>query len=68
MNCRSVFLTGTRPFDNMSFDAFKKVLDPKVVGTQLLDELFYETPLDFFIVFSSVVSPVQAPQSSPFFT
>ena len=43
-------------FDNMSYDAFAKVLKPKVLGSQLLDELFYDTPLDFFIFFSSATA------------
>ncbi|KAK3935596.1 hypothetical protein QBC46DRAFT_462003 [Diplogelasinospora grovesii] len=45
-------------FDNMSFEALAKVLHPKVTGAQLLDELFYDTPLDFFIVFSSLTGVV----------
>lgn len=45
-------------FDSMSFETLTKVLNPKVIGTQLLDELFYDTPLDFFIVFSSLTSIV----------
>ncbi|KGO39265.1 Acyl transferase/acyl hydrolase/lysophospholipase [Penicillium expansum] len=43
-------------FDNMSFTSFDKVLKPKVCGSQLLDELFYDTPLDFFIFFSSTTA------------
>ncbi|OAQ95890.1 hypothetical protein LLEC1_01631 [Akanthomyces lecanii] len=43
-------------FDNMSFESFDRVLKPKVRGSQLLDELFYDTPLDFFIFFSSATA------------
>ncbi|TWU75743.1 putative nrps-t1pks biosynthetic cluster [Metarhizium rileyi] len=43
-------------FENMSFESLTRVLKPKVLGTQLLDELFYNTPLDFFILFSSVAA------------
>ncbi|KAH9887118.1 hypothetical protein F4778DRAFT_786418 [Xylariomycetidae sp. FL2044] len=43
-------------FENMSFEDFKTVLDPKVKGTRLLDELFYDTPLDFFVVTSSLTA------------
>ncbi|KAF2175886.1 polyketide synthase PksB [Zopfia rhizophila CBS 207.26] len=43
-------------FDNMSYEAFTKVLSPKVLGSQLLDELFHDTPLDFFIFFSSTTA------------
>ncbi|KAF4416988.1 polyketide synthase [Fusarium acutatum] len=40
-------------FENMSYETFMKVLSPKVLGSQLLDEMFYDNPLDFFIFFSS---------------
>ncbi|KAG5806456.1 hypothetical protein H9Q71_008972 [Fusarium xylarioides] len=43
-------------FDKMSFEDFMKVLQPKVLGSQLLDEMFYDTPLDFFIFFSSTTA------------
>ncbi|KAJ5660072.1 equisetin synthetase [Penicillium longicatenatum] len=45
-------------FDRMSFETLTKVLNPKVIGTQLLDELFHDTPLEFFIVFSSLTAVV----------
>ena len=45
-------------FDSMTFETLTKVLDPKVIGTHLLDELFYNTPLDFFITFSSITGVV----------
>ncbi|KAI0102477.1 putative equisetin synthetase [Nemania sp. FL0031] len=45
-------------FDGLTFENLTTVLDPKVTGTQLLDELFYDTPLEFFIVMSSLTSVV----------
>ncbi|EAW07624.1 putative equisetin synthetase [Aspergillus clavatus NRRL 1] len=45
-------------FDGLTFENMTTVLDPKVTGTQLLDELFYDAPLDFFIVMSSLTSVV----------
>lgn len=43
-------------FDNMPYEDFMKVLAPKVQGSQLLDELFHDAPLDFFIFFSSTTA------------
>lgn len=45
-------------FDKMTLDELTTVLNPKVIGTQLLDEIFYNTPLDFFIVLSSLTATV----------
>ncbi|KAI9154717.1 polyketide synthase-1 [Paramyrothecium foliicola] len=46
-------------FANMTYKQFTRVTRPKVVGTQLLDELFYDDPsLDFFIVASSIASVI----------
>ncbi|EAQ88739.1 hypothetical protein CHGG_05358 [Chaetomium globosum CBS 148.51] len=42
-------------FEGLSFEALTRVLEPKVAGTRNLDALFHTTPLDFFIVFSSLV-------------
>ncbi|EEA23761.1 hybrid PKS-NRPS PsoA [Talaromyces marneffei ATCC 18224] len=47
-----------RPFDSMSLEDLTAVFEPKVTGSQNLDELFYSTSLDFFILFSSVSSIV----------
>ncbi|EHK49839.1 polyketide synthase [Trichoderma atroviride IMI 206040] len=41
-------------FTNMTLADFEVALKPKVTGTQNLDEIFYSTPLDFFICFSSL--------------
>ncbi|KAF4335575.1 polyketide synthase [Fusarium beomiforme] len=43
-------------FENIPYEDFMKVLSPKVLGSQLLDEMFYDTPLDFFIFFSSTTA------------
>ncbi|CAG7565352.1 unnamed protein product, partial [Fusarium equiseti] len=43
-------------FENMPYEDFMKVLNPKVLGSRLLDEMFYDTPLDFFIFFSSTTA------------
>ncbi|KAF3480935.1 uncharacterized protein GIQ15_06282 [Arthroderma uncinatum] len=45
-------------FENMSYERFCHVIEPKVKGTQLLDELFYNTALDFFVVTSSIASAI----------
>ncbi|TVY90824.1 Fusarin C synthetase [Lachnellula willkommii] len=54
------------PFDSMSFEDLKAVFKPKVIGTQNLDKLFFATPLDFFILFSSVASIVGKPAQSSY--
>jgi acyl transferase domain-containing protein/NAD(P)-dependent dehydrogenase (short-subunit alcohol dehydrogenase family) len=46
-------------FANMTLEQFTSVTKPKVLGTQLLDELFHDdTSLDFFIVASSIASVI----------
>ncbi|CAG8226046.1 unnamed protein product [Penicillium salamii] len=45
-------------FANMSFEQFSRVTKPKVLGTQLLDEAFHKTDLEFFIVASSISSVI----------
>ncbi|KAN0111044.1 Bcpks5 [Hyaloscypha variabilis] len=42
-------------FDDLAFDAFDRTAAPKVEGSVLLDEIFYDAPLDFFILFTSAV-------------
>ncbi|SCV25931.1 unnamed protein product [Fusarium fujikuroi] len=44
------------PFTEMTLDGMNKVLKPKVDGSMLLDEIFYDEPLDFFIMFSSLTA------------
>lgn len=43
-------------FDKMPYEDFMKVTNPKVLGSLILDELFYDIPLDFFIFFSSTTA------------
>ncbi|BAQ24351.1 putative mixed polyketide synthase/non-ribosomal peptide synthetase [Streptococcus troglodytae] len=43
---------------NKQLDSFKKVLSPKILGAYYLNELTKDEALDFFIVFSSIVSIV----------
>ena len=45
-------------FQDMSLDMMQDVLQPKVDGTNNLDELFYNDDLDFFILFSSLACVV----------
>lgn len=47
-----------RAFENATLDDFEKVLAPKVQGTKNLDELFFSTDLEFFVLFSSIASVV----------
>ncbi|PLB48173.1 hypothetical protein P170DRAFT_410869 [Aspergillus steynii IBT 23096] len=44
-------------FDNMPFESMDRVLKPKVMGTILLDEVFSNAYLDFFICFGSLTGP-----------
>ncbi|GES65928.1 putative polyketide synthase [Aspergillus terreus] len=41
-------------FDNLTWESFNRQLAPKVDGSRLLDELFYTSKLDFFILFTSL--------------
>lgn len=43
-----------KSFENMTWEDYEVVLRPKVQGSKILDELFYDTHLDFFIMFSSL--------------
>ncbi|KAJ2993411.1 hypothetical protein NUW58_g1849 [Xylaria curta] len=54
------------PFEGLSFEDLEAVFKPKVVGSQNLDDLFYSTPLDFFILFSSIASVVGKPAQSSY--
>ncbi|TQV94383.1 hybrid NRPS/PKS enzyme [Cordyceps javanica] len=42
--------------DRMTHEQFIKVIKPKVEGTKLLDEMFFNTTLDFFVVTSSITT------------
>ncbi|KAL2167663.1 hypothetical protein VTG60DRAFT_964 [Thermothelomyces hinnuleus] len=43
-------------FDMVEFESFQRTAPPKVEGSALLDELFYDAPLDFFVLFTSVAN------------
>ncbi|EGR49882.1 uncharacterized protein TRIREDRAFT_59315 [Trichoderma reesei QM6a] len=47
-----------RSFGELTAQDFQMVFGPKVDGTKILDELFHDQPLDFFIMFSSLASIV----------
>jgi hybrid polyketide synthase / nonribosomal peptide synthetase ACE1 len=39
---------------NMSYHHMTRVLRPKVEGSRILDQIFHDDPLDFFVLFSSL--------------
>ncbi|KAI9661732.1 MAG: putative Hybrid PKS-NRPS biosynthetic cluster [Bathelium mastoideum] len=43
-------------FADMSLDSMEKVMNPKIQGTNNLNEVFYDTELEFFVLFSSMAS------------
>ncbi|KZL71656.1 beta-ketoacyl synthase domain-containing protein [Colletotrichum tofieldiae] len=45
-------------FSELDVKAFNRVTDPKVAGSMILDRLFYDDNLDFFVLFSSISSVV----------
>ncbi|KAK7710249.1 NRPS [Diaporthe eres] len=47
-----------RTFENATLDDFQAVLAPKVQGSKNLDDLFFATDLEFFVLFSSIASVV----------
>lgn len=47
-----------RTFENSTLDDFQAVLAPKVQGSKNLDDLFFSTDLEFFVLFSSIASIV----------
>ena len=46
-------LAGIKPLFDQNIEAFQKVLDPKIAGTQVLDELLASDPLEYVCYFSS---------------
>ncbi len=46
---------------DQTWERFEKVLEPKVVGASLLDELTRDFPLDFFVLYSSAASLLGSP-------
>lgn len=53
-----------KPFERISFQEFQTVLRPKVDGSENLDELFFNTKLEFFILFGSMSSIIGNPAQS----
>lgn len=47
-----------RAFENTTLDDFEAVLAPKVQGSKNLDDVFFSTDLEFFVLFSSIASVV----------
>lgn len=47
-----------QPFGDMHAETLRKVLGPKVEGSRVLDEVFWDTPLDFFIMTSSTAAVI----------
>lgn len=47
-----------QPFADMDEETFRKVLRPKVDGSKNLDEVFGDSPLDFFIMTSSTAAVI----------
>ncbi|KAI1293954.1 BcPKS5, polyketide synthase [Xylaria venustula] len=45
-------------FDDMTFESLERTCPPKIEGSVILDEFFYDTPLDFFIMFTSMANVV----------
>lgn len=45
-------------FGEVEYESMERAMLPKVEGSALLDQLFYSTPLDFFILFTSVAGVV----------
>lgn len=45
-------------FDDISFASLQRTVPPKIEGTINLDEFFYDAPLDFFIVLTSLANVV----------
>lgn len=54
--CNGAMVLHDSLFADMTFDKLNEVLRPKIDGTNCLDEIFYDTKLDFFVLFSSVSS------------
>ncbi|KAL5337966.1 KR domain-containing protein [Aspergillus crustosus] len=53
-------------FSNLSWAGMQRVFAPKVTGSVLLDEIYHDTPLDFFILFGSLAAPLGNPGQSAY--
>lgn len=45
-------------FSNMSAEAMREVLGPKIDGSKNIDDVFHDEALDFFVMFSSSASVI----------
>jgi short-subunit dehydrogenase len=48
-------------FSDLTYDALQEVLRPKVDGSVILDEVFSDDDLEFFLLFSSISAVVGQP-------
>ncbi|KAE8858945.1 hypothetical protein PTNB73_08425 [Pyrenophora teres f. teres] len=55
-------------FEEVEYDSIERAMLPKVEGSIYLDEIFYSTPLDFFIFFTSVATVVGTSGQSTYVT
>ncbi|KAH0529049.1 hypothetical protein TsFJ059_003849 [Trichoderma semiorbis] len=62
--CNAAMVLSDGLFADMSFDVMQNTLKPKVDGSRNLDQVFYDTPLDFFVLFSSMASIIGNPGQS----
>ncbi|KAJ4861498.1 AMP-binding enzyme domain-containing protein [Trichoderma breve] len=62
--CNAAMVLSDGLFADMSFDVLQNTLKPKVDGSRNLDQVFYDTPLDFFVLFSSMASIIGNPGQS----
>ncbi|KAF7560685.1 hypothetical protein G7046_g3448 [Stylonectria norvegica] len=56
--CNAAMVLSDKLFIDMSVDQLNNTLAPKVYGTENLDSVFANTPLDFFVLLSSVATVI----------
>jgi hybrid polyketide synthase/nonribosomal peptide synthetase ACE1 len=54
--CQGAMVLQDTLFVDLNMERMDKVLQPKVLGAQYLDEIFSDQPLDFFVFLSSMAS------------
>ncbi|KAF7125782.1 hypothetical protein CNMCM5793_002075 [Aspergillus hiratsukae] len=54
--CQGAMVLQDTLFVDLNMERMEKVLQPKVLGAQYLDEIFSDQPLDFFVFLSSMAS------------
>ncbi|RFU78915.1 hybrid pks-nrps [Trichoderma arundinaceum] len=62
--CNAAMVLSDALFVDMDFDTLATTLKPKVDGSRNLDQIFHDTPLDFFVLFSSMASVIGNPGQS----